>query len=92
LGTRYPNSNKEKFFEVLHAGFAHKRKILLGNLNEKYGGREKNEAIFQKLGLDSKIRAENLKLEDWIRLTSELSPKNMRYLIAASQRSTTNQS
>lgn len=52
------NDIKEnKFFDILHAGFAHKRKLVVSNLKEKgfkYPG-----------NLNQKARAENLALEDW---------------------------
>ncbi len=55
------NINEERFFEILHAGFAHKRKILSSNL--------KNILPAEKLAtLKSNIRAEDLSLEEWIDL------------------------
>jgi 16S rRNA (adenine1518-N6/adenine1519-N6)-dimethyltransferase len=71
------NIDEELFFKVLNAGFAHKRKMLLGNLKELQ--KEKNsenktfskinfEEIFKKLNLDKKIRAEDLKVGDWVEI------------------------
>jgi len=55
------NISEKNFFEILHAGFAHKRKILSGNL--------KGIIAPEKLSLlPPNIRAEDLKLEDWIAL------------------------
>lgn len=67
---------EDRFFEVLHAGFAHKRKVLISNLREYFekdgGDRGKNlQQIFSSLHLDPKIRAEDLKIEDWIKLAEE---------------------
>ena len=64
-------TNEKKFFEIIKAGFAHKRKILMANLKEKSGKNHLYE-IFQKLKISEKTRAEDLKLEDWIKLISEL--------------------
>jgi len=62
------NIDEKKFFEVLHAGFAHKRKMLLGNLKSVT---DKNLAeVFTTLGLSEKIRAEDLDLESWTKLNS----------------------
>lgn len=55
------NINEERFFEVLHAGFAHKRKILSSNL--------KNILPTEKIAtLKINIRAEDLKVEEWINI------------------------
>ncbi len=53
---------KEKdFFKILHAGFAHKRKILSSNL--------KDVLPLEKIAtLKTNIRAEDLKLNDWLNL------------------------
>ena len=66
---------EEKFFEILKAGFAHKRKILISNLKNCFekNGKDLSE-VFVNLNLSKKIRAEDLKLEDWKKLL--LSLKN----------------
>jgi 16S rRNA (adenine1518-N6/adenine1519-N6)-dimethyltransferase len=72
------NKIKEKdFFTILHAGFAHKRKILLGNLKEwlkKDGkGIENNLlTIFSTLNLSEKIRAEDVPLQTWADLAKTI--------------------
>jgi 16S rRNA (adenine1518-N6/adenine1519-N6)-dimethyltransferase len=53
-----------RFFEFVRAGFAHKRKYLIRNL-ETVIPPQKLEEIWQKIGLDKKIRPENLKIESW---------------------------
>lgn len=65
-----PSDNKSEldFFEVLKAGFAHKRKLLLRNL-DKFN---LNKDIFNKCGISEKARAENLSVKDWVSLTKEL--------------------
>lgn len=62
---------EEKFFQILKTGFAHKRKILLGNLKE-IRPEEKIMKSFKSCGLGEKIRAENLSLEDWKKLYASL--------------------
>ena len=64
--------NEKKFFEVIKIGFAHKRKILIANLKEKFG---KNDLlkIFQDLKIPEKARAEDLKLSDWQKLVEILA-------------------
>ena len=55
--------NEEKFWEIVRAGFAHKRKKLSSNLKTflKYGGIASVEWLGNK-------RAEELTLFDWIKL------------------------
>lgn len=65
---------EKHFFEVLRAGFAHKRKMLRANLQnvaEKYG-KEIGE-VFETLKIKEKIRPENLELADWGRLAKEIT-------------------
>lgn len=56
--------SEEKFFEVIKTGFAHKRKVLIANLKEKFGQNDLQK-IFQNLKIPLKSRSEDLKLEDW---------------------------
>ncbi len=60
------------FFEVLHAGFAHKRKQLLPNLGNSFD-KEKIASAFEKIGFNMKIRAEDLSLENWVTLSKLIS-------------------
>ncbi len=79
--------SEKKFFEILKAGFAHKRKLLIKNLEKMSKGIKghplgQNSSrvplgktpfdTFKKCGISEKARAENLKVEDWICLTREL--------------------
>ena len=69
--------SEKDFFEVIHAGFAHKRKILLGNLKEwlkKETGRNNEELqqLFANIGLSEKLRAEDLNLQAWPKLITEI--------------------
>ena len=57
-------ASEKKFFEVIKTGFAHKRKILIANLKEKFGQNDLKK-IFEDLKISEKVRAEDLKLENW---------------------------
>ena len=57
---------EQRFFEVVKAGFAHKRKQLGSNL-EGIVSKQK----FEQCGIDIKIRAEKLSVEDWICLAQD---------------------
>lgn len=68
----FQNISEEKYFELVKTGFAHKRKMLVGNIKELF--KDKNlEEIFTRLNISLKTRAEDLKLEDWKKLTQELN-------------------
>lgn len=56
--------NERKFFQIIKAGFAHKRKKLAGNLKEILD--EKTEQVFEKCAIDKKARAENLSVKKWL--------------------------
>ena len=63
-----PTQAGEKlFFDIIHIGFAHKRKQLLSNLSNIY----KKEVLlkaFEKCGIDIKARAEDVGLKTWLLL------------------------
>lgn len=64
---------KEKdFFDIIHLGFAHKRKQLLPNLSILY---KKNNLIkaFKTCDIPEKARAEDLPLETWIKLCNTIA-------------------
>jgi 16S rRNA (adenine1518-N6/adenine1519-N6)-dimethyltransferase len=65
----------KKFFQIVRAGFAHKRKFLIRNL-ETVAGAEELGAIWNNLGLDEKVRAEDLTIEQWIGITEPLLEKS----------------
>lgn len=52
-------AQEQRFFALLHAGFAHKRKLLANNLAGKG---------FEGLDVSPKARAEELRLADWLAL------------------------
>jgi len=61
----------EAFFRVVRAGFAHKRKILMKNLGS-VADNKKLSQIWNELGLDKKIRAENALVESWFEIVKKL--------------------
>ncbi len=64
--------DEKKFFEIMKAGFAHKRKQLAGNLKDTVG--EHTHALLEQSGIHPSTRAEDTALEQWI-LLSRLSQK-----------------
>lgn len=65
----FKNSDEERFWQVLRAGFAHKRKVLLKNL-KNFDKNTDWETIFMKIGLKKEVRAEELSVLEWYKLTS----------------------
>lgn len=64
---------EEAFFEVIKAGFAHKRKVLIANLKDIFTKNNKDsKRIFNDLKISEKVRAEDLKLEDWKELIKSI--------------------
>ena len=65
--------SEEQFFKIVKAGFSSRRKYVLNNLakgaimDKRLGGK-----IFKKIGFNPKARAQELSVEDWIKLTKEL--------------------
>jgi 16S rRNA (adenine1518-N6/adenine1519-N6)-dimethyltransferase len=64
-------NNEKKFFEILNAGFAHKRKLLISNLASVYDKSALSSA-FEKLSISEKARAEDLSVDEWVKLTDLL--------------------
>lgn len=76
----FDNISEERFFEVVRAGFAHKRKKLIRNLEslnifgkDKKSAKEKLERIFREEKISPGIRAEDLKLEGWRALAEKIN-------------------
>lgn len=65
------NIDERKFFELLKAGFAHKRKFLSKNL-EDAAPKERIEKAFGSIGIDAKARAEDLSVSNWKQLVKEI--------------------
>ncbi len=62
---------EQLFFDVVHAGFAHKRKLLAKNL-EAVSSPEKIRAGFVAAGIKSSARAEDVPLAAWLELAKTL--------------------
>ncbi len=58
----FSNFSEQEFFTFMKLGFAHKRKMLIGNLSEHYP-REKLVSVFSQEKISEKIRAEDLTLD-----------------------------
>lgn len=63
-------NQEERFFELLRAGFAHKRKLLISNLAQLV---EKHRLvdIFERLHIPQNARAEDITLSLWLSLAKE---------------------
>jgi 16S rRNA A1518/A1519 N6-dimethyltransferase RsmA/KsgA/DIM1 with predicted DNA glycosylase/AP lyase activity len=59
------------FFKVIHAGFAHKRKLLASNLKQVFLHID-IIALFEELGIHPKERAENIDITTWVQLSKRL--------------------
>lgn len=72
-GKNFSDIATEKlFFDVVRTGFAHKRKVLAGNLKELFG--ENVTRILEEVGIPKNTRAEDLSLAQWFSLTSRYQP------------------
>ncbi len=68
---QFKGASEESFFAVVRAGFAHKRKVLIKNL-ESVAKREAIDKKFKSLSISEKIRAEDVPFHFWLSL-SELA-------------------
>ena len=69
---RFKNQYHEGvFFKAVKAGFAHKRKLLLSNLETAFPQANLRE-LFEKASISEKARAEDLTIETWIALSGAL--------------------
>src|SRR3989344_1477127 len=72
-GKSFPDTATEKlFFEIVRTGFAHKRKVLVGNLKELFG--ENVMAVLEEASVPKNARAEDLSLTQWFTITSKYQP------------------
>ena len=63
-------------FSIIKSGFAHKRKLLIRNLESVFtdpNSKEKLATTWKSLGLDTNVRAEDLDLEKWKTLIRALA-------------------
>lgn len=67
-GKHFKNrTEEERFFEIVKAGFAHKRKQIAGNLRDLFGAR--TETLLSRAGVKPNVRAEDVTLEQWLVLS-----------------------
>ncbi|MDO9509934.1 MAG: 16S rRNA (adenine(1518)-N(6)/adenine(1519)-N(6))-dimethyltransferase, partial [Candidatus Magasanikbacteria bacterium] len=59
-----------KFFNFIKAGFINRRKLLIKNLKNYLGKKNKEilDKAFEKMGFSNNIRAQELAVEDWLKL------------------------
>ena len=64
--------DKEQFFKIVKFAFSQRRKTILNSLSS--GGYDKIELqrVFDELNLDSKLRAENLDIQDFANIANKL--------------------
>ena len=65
----FADCSEENFFEIVKAGFAHKRKIISNNLKPVFGNKTEEKIIKCKIIPTS--RAEGLTLEKWLCLATD---------------------
>jgi 16S rRNA (adenine1518-N6/adenine1519-N6)-dimethyltransferase len=58
--------HEERFFELIHKGFAHKRKTLWHNLDMMVT--KEKDFFFEKNNLNTKVRAEDLSIVTWLKI------------------------
>lgn len=69
----FPSQEAElRFFSILRAGFAHKRKRLAKNLEAVSSSGQIREAM-ERIGLDTNIRPEDVPIATWKQLANELA-------------------
>ncbi|MFA5926083.1 MAG: rRNA adenine dimethyltransferase family protein [Parcubacteria group bacterium] len=79
--TNPPETDAGEFFSLVRAGFSSKRKMLANNLSSVFHVQKTNAInLIKKSGLDPKVRAEKLGVEDWIRLSKELRREEINVL------------
>jgi len=64
--------SEKHFFEVLRAGFAHKRKLLMNNLSATYG-KERVQKVCETCNIPEKVRSEDVSPERWLCLATKLN-------------------
>jgi len=69
-----PKVDKNLFFKILKAGFAHPRKTILNNLSKKLEiEKQETKKWLEKCDISPQYRPENLNLKNWLTLTYNFS-------------------
>lgn len=63
--------NDKAFLDLIKLWFSERRKKLISNLSKRYD-KEKITNIFQNLWFDQNIRAEELSVEDWVKMVENI--------------------
>ena len=74
LRKEYPVNliDEELFFKIIKASFMQRRKTLVNSIsNSGLMSKEKVKTLLEKLGLDERVRGEDLNLQDFANLTNE---------------------
>jgi len=70
---KVPKVDEKLFFRLLKIGFSAKRKQLQNNLaNGFHENKEKTQKILKNLGFSSQIRAQEMTMQNWIKLYKKL--------------------
>lgn len=72
---KYKVKDEKTFFNLIHCSFAQRRKTMINSLTStKFNNLNKDELndLFNKLNIDKNVRAEQLEIEDFIRISNEI--------------------
>lgn len=71
---KLPDVDSDKYFKVVRAAFLKRRKTLLNSLSSKEVNADKDEIrdALKRAGIDEGLRAENLDMDDFIKIAKEL--------------------
>ncbi|MDD3170182.1 MAG: 16S rRNA (adenine(1518)-N(6)/adenine(1519)-N(6))-dimethyltransferase RsmA [Candidatus Paceibacterota bacterium] len=76
--TPFKRKKDDLFFTLVKAGFSHPRKQVANNLSKGLKMEKENiEAILKKNGINSKARAQELSVDDWLNLSLYFSKENI---------------
>ena len=71
--------SEEHFYNLVRSSFKQRRKTLVNNLHARYGEEKPNLISYlEDIDLNGQIRAENLSVEDFIRLSDYLYQKDIK--------------
>ncbi|WP_313755663.1 rRNA adenine N-6-methyltransferase family protein, partial [Tissierella sp.] len=76
INKELPEVDKEKFFKIVKAAFSKRRKTILNSLSTYGFNIEKGtiKEVLESLDINLNTRAENLSVEDFIKISKTLPP------------------
>ena len=79
LKKNLPDIDRDQFFKVVKAAFSKRRKTIINSLSTFGFDLEKDQIrqALEKVGIKPEERAENISVEDFIKLSTELPPLNI---------------